>query len=115
MKKFDESRTQEERQFIDNLHKSIKPELTFDQLMKQREEEENNIEIPMIEGLDPKNLDMNLFNQIFNANTKKHNNGLEPIGNPGAMGRTGLAPIDNYFGQGSLFANDPWMDYQSHM
>lgn len=112
MKKFDENRNENEKRLFDDLQQSSKFALRFDELLKQREKLDCEIDIPIIDGLDPQKLNLDLFNQIFEANKNRQAVDLEPLSNPQATGRCGLMPIDSQFGN-SLFADDPWMNYQN--
>jgi curved DNA-binding protein CbpA len=113
MDDFEKSRTAEEKQFMDDLKKSVKPEMTFEELKKQRELDEEDLAIPMT--IDPKNFNADVFNQMFDAVKQSSRKDLEPMGNPSGWGATGLAPLDNAFGGGSMFGNDPWASHQQQL
>ncbi len=122
MLKFDNNRTSEEKQLIDTMQKSFQPDpnVSFEELIRRRqqarEQEDEELEIPLIEGLDPRKPNQNfndLFNQIFEANRQSQARGLEAVDSIGGMGQMGLAPLDSNYGHGSLFGNDPWMSFQT--
>jgi curved DNA-binding protein CbpA len=122
MKKFDDSRTNDEKKLITTMQKSYQqdPNLSFEELVKRRqqarEKEDEDLEIPLIEGLDPSKRGEtfnDLFNQIFEANRQNQARGLEPVDSIAGVGQMGLAPLDSNYGHGSLFSNDPWMSFQT--
>lgn len=112
MKQFEKNRQDAEKKIIEEMEKSIKRTLTFEEMKLQRERDEKELEISAIEGIDPRKLNLNLFNQIFEANKNSQSRELAPLNNPHVLGQTGLAPLDNQFGHGSMFTSDPWLDYQ---
>ena len=109
MKKFDENRDENEKKIFDDLQSQLKPSLTFEQLLMQRKNEDSETQIQMVEGLNVKNLNLDLFNQVFEANKKNQASNLQLLGNPKALGKCGLMPLNNQMGSG-LFTDDPFLD-----
>lgn len=119
MKKFDDNRNSAEKQLINHLQTSyeVNSNVSFEELIKKRqqarEQEDDDLQIPLIQGFDPRKPNPDLFNQIFEANRQSQARGLESVSSIESIGQMGLAPLDSNFGHGSLFSSDPWMSFQN--
>jgi curved DNA-binding protein CbpA len=115
MNLFEYNRSDEEKAIIEKIRSTNPPKapMTFEEIKAERKRLEDDIDVPLIDGLDPQKLDMSLFNQIFEANSKLHQANSKDLavhGFPEAMRTTGLASLDNQPSYGGLFSSDNWID-----
>jgi curved DNA-binding protein CbpA len=109
LQKFENMRTETEKNQVNKLHQSMQKEQTFEEMINQRRQQSQEIEIPVIEGLDPKNLDVNLFNQIFEKNSKKQSQTktIQKLEEINGICQNSLYQIENQSNYIGLFGNNP--------
>ncbi len=118
MTKFDDSRPDAEKILIANLKqsKSYNSDESVQDIFKRQRDLRNNLEeeldIPLIKGINPNNLNMDLFNQIFEATRQGQRRDIESVNQVESTGHMGLA---SYTDQGGIFGQDNWQSYQSQI
>lgn len=127
LQKFEENRPENEKKILasksnknylsneNNFYDDDNILLSFEKLIKNRQED---VIIPQINGMCPHNMNLNIFNMIFDDNKKNHSKDLQQYNQPMPINNSSLRVLDDQsqysiFGESTNNVNDI-MDFNTY-